>query len=108
MAEFYDDWFHQQGDIYGPYQDLPWGPAEQHFWTLTAASDPRDYDAMSEFNVVEQAFYGGWMDNWSGMSYEEHEEWRQVFYELTGLSDEDFDWDAFRDYLAEYDSLGVS
>lgn len=96
MAEFGDDGFWDQG----PYPE-DWNQPQRDFWDAEPNTYHGYYDE-PEWESLQEAFHFGWIE--TGMSKEDHEAWREEYYELSGTTEDSFDWEAFHDYLAEIGS----
>lgn len=82
-------------DDHSPYRK-GWGQCERDFWD----NEPNTYRELyepEEWKDLQTAFHFGWIH--TGMSKAEHEEWRQQFYNISGVAPSSFDWNAFREYL---------
>lgn len=57
------------------------------------------YDSDAEFEQAQNAFDIGWIQFGEHLTYDDHEQARQEFFELAGVDESSFDWEAFREYL---------
>lgn len=80
---------------HGPYPD-DWSPAARDFWDEAPMTE-REFYNDSQWDDLQDAFERGWLH--TGMTHDEHEAARQEFYDLAEITEDSFDWDAFREYL---------
>ncbi len=82
---------------HGPYRE-GWDKNERDFWDAEPNTYRELYDAQ-EWHDLQEAFQMGWIE--TGMSKEDHAQWREQFYDISGVEPQSFDWEAFREYWAE-------
>ena len=85
------------GFTHEPYRD-GWGENERDLWD-TEPNTYRELYSADEWEQLQEAFHNGWLE--TDMSKEQHEQWREMFYDISGVEPQSFDWEAYREYWAE-------
>lgn len=85
-------------DNHGPYPEH-WTQSQRDLWDSEPQTYRQFYTA-DEWEQLQEAFDYGWFHHREGMSKEEHEQWRQRFYDISGVTESSFDWEEFRAYIA--------
>lgn len=75
-----------------------WSPRAREFFD----EEPNTYRGLysqEEWDDLQDAFYRGWIV--TGISKPEHEQGRQDFYDISGVTEASFDWEAFRRFITD-------
>jgi len=86
-----------------------WGEAERNLWDLEPGAYRELYPDEIEWDRLQEVFEIGWFYDRDGYnpSPDERNAAREEFWDITGTVPESFDWEAYRDYLAEKGSPSV-
>lgn len=98
---------------YGPYPE-EWGPEQIRFFNSESGTFRELYESQEEWEDVQDAFGRGWLffkdptrDDGHRLTKSEHEEARQEFFQLSGMSESSFDWEGYREYLEQVDTGSI-
>jgi hypothetical protein len=75
-----------------------WGQADRAFWDAEVPPDYRRYYSEDEWDNAQEAFEQGWM--YPSRSQEAVQEYRDRFFDISTMDQDQFDWQAFREWYA--------
>lgn len=75
-----------------------WSQADREFWDAEVPADYRRYYSDEEWGDAQQAFEQGWM--YPSRSLESVQEYRDRFFDISTMDEDQFDWHAFREWYA--------
>lgn len=81
-----------------------WGESQREFWDSQPTANPIYYEDSNEWERAQEAFQQGWMDDQrkdehSGVDWSDILAAREEYYEISGTDSEDFDWEAWREFM---------
>lgn len=82
-----------------------WTPRQRQFFD----EEPNNYRGLysaDEWPELQDGFQKGWLD--TGISKEEHELGRRKWFETSGVTEDSFDWEAYRGYLRDIGSPSLA